>query len=83
MQLFDSLQQLGYSSINIVLVFLIIMVVIYRTFHKVLSGQVARALFIAVGAAAFVFTVNYLADVNQVAVKDFEAKRAAEKPAGD
>ena len=79
MQVFDSLQQLGYSSINIVLVFLVVMVVIYRSFRKILSGQIARALYVAVGAATFVFTVNYLADVNTVAMDDFKAKRAAEK----
>ncbi len=83
MQVFDSLQQLGYSSINIVLVFLVIMLVIYRSFRKILSGQVARALFVAVGAAAFVFTVNYLAEVNTVAVEDYKAKKASGKSASD
>jgi len=83
MQVFDSLQQLGYSSINIVLIFLFIMVVIYRSFRKLLSSQIARALFVAVGAATFVVTINYLAEVNTVAIEDAKAKRAAEKAKSD
>ncbi len=79
MQVLDSLQQLGYSSINIVLVFLVIMIAVHRAFRKFLSGQVARSLFIAVGAAAFVFTVNYLADVNSAMTDAYKTKRATEQ----
>ena len=83
MQVFDSLQQLGYSSINIVLVFLFIMVVVYRSFSKILSKQIPRALFFAVFAAAFVFSVNYLAEVNKVANDTYKAQKAAEKADGN
>jgi len=83
MQVFDSLQQLGYSSINIVLVFLFIMIVIYRSFSKILSKQIPRALFYAVSAAAFVFSVNYLAEVSDVANKTYITQKAAEKAAED
>ena len=79
MQVLDSLQQLGYSSINIVLVFLVVMVVIHRAFRKFLSGQIARALYFAIGAAAFVFTVNYLADVNAAMTDAYKTKRATEQ----
>ncbi len=79
MQFFDSLQQLGYSSVNIVLVFLVLMVVIYRSFRGILSKQVPRAIFIAVFAAAFVFSINYFSDVNKAMLKAVKEKRAAEQ----
>ena len=82
MQFLDSLQQLGYSSINVILLFLFIMIVVYRSFPKILSGQVPRALFFAVFAAAFVFSINYLAEVNQVANDLHKAKDATEKAEG-
>lgn len=79
MKFFDSLQQLGYSSLNLFLVFMLVILVIHRTFRKQLSGQIARAAFFAVAAALFVFTINYLAEVNSVAFELYKTKRATEQ----
>ncbi len=79
MQFLDSLLQLGYSSINIALVFLVVMIVIYRSFTKILSKQVPRAIFIAVFAAGFVFSINYFAEFNMVMKQAIDEKRATEQ----
>ncbi len=79
MQFLDSLQQLGYSSVNIALVFLVIMVVIYRSFRGILSKHVPRAIFIAVFAAAFVFSINYFSGFNKAMLKAVKEKRATEQ----
>ena len=81
MQFLDSLQQLGYSAVNIALVFLVIMVVIYRSFSGFLSKQVPRAVFIAVFAAAFVFAINYFSEFNKAMLKAVDEKRATEQNA--
>ena len=79
MQFIDSLLQLGYSSINIALVFLVVMIVVYRSFTKILSKQVPRAIFIAVFAAGFVFSINYFAEFNMVMKQAIDEKRATEQ----
>lgn len=79
MQFIDSLLQLGYSSINIALVFLVVMIIIYRSFSKILSKQVPRAIFIAVFAAAFVFSINYFAGFNIAMKEAIDEKRATEQ----
>ena len=79
MQFIDSLLQLGYSSINIALVFLVVMIVVYRSFSKVLSKQVPRAIFIAVFAAGFVFSINYFAEFNMAMKVAIDEKRATEQ----
>lgn len=80
MQFIDSLLQLGYSSINIALVFLVIMIVVYRSFSKTLSKQIPRAIFVAIFAAAFVFSINYFAEFNVAMKEAIDEKRASEQP---
>ncbi len=79
MQFIDSLFQLGYSSINIALVFLVVMIVVYRSFSSILSKQVPRAIFIAVFAAGFVFSINYFAEFNMAMKEAIDEKRATEQ----
>ena len=77
MQFIDSLLQLGYSSINIALVFLVVMIVVYRSFSKILSKQIPRAIFVAIFAAAFVFSINYFAEFNMAMKEAIDEKRAS------
>ena len=79
MQFIDSLLQLGYSSINIALVFLVVMIVVYRSFSKILSKQIPRAIYVAVFAAGFVFSINYFAEFNMVMKQAIDEKRATEQ----
>ena len=83
MQFLDSLLQLGYSSINIALVFLVVMIVVYRSFSKILSKQIPRAIFVAVFAAAFVFSINYFAEFNMAMIEAIDEKRATEQKKDD
>ena len=77
MQFFESFSALGYSAINVVLVFAVILAVIFRSlgFHtKPTKNQVIAVLvLLLVAAVPFAMSVNFLASENQrlnQAVKD-------------
>lgn len=69
MQFFQSFYSLGYSAINIVLFFMVIMAVLFRSLgmHTKSARQQFIALFVmmAVAAIPFVMAVNFLASENQ------------------
>ena len=66
---FQSFHALGYSAINLILVFLVVLAVIYRTLSlhtKPIRAQfVAAAILISVAAVPFVMVTNFLASENR------------------
>ncbi len=63
---FESFHALGYSAINLMLVFLVVLVVAYRSLGLRRRHWGYRiALFLVIGAA-FVFATNFLADQNRM-----------------
>lgn len=69
MQFFDSFFSLGYSAINIVLIFTVVMAIVFRSLglHKrpVKTQLLAVAALMVVAAVPFVMTVNFLAGENK------------------
>lgn len=69
MQFFQSFSSLGYSAINVVLIFLVIFAVVFRSlsFHlKPKKTQIIAALvLLTVVCIPFVLTVNFLASENK------------------
>ena len=68
MQFFESFAALGYSAINVVLIFTIILAIIFRSLglHKRTSRIQLLALLVLliVASVPFVLTVNFLASEN-------------------
>ena len=65
MQFFTSFSALGYSAINVTLVFLVIVAIFYRLLRRWLRHPVARIVFGAICVVMFVFTVDFLASENR------------------
>lgn len=66
MSFFQSFHALGYSAINLLLVFLVILAVAYRGLglHKRHWGY--AVVLILIGGTGFVFATNFLADQNRM-----------------
>ena len=69
MSFFESFSSLGYSAINIVLIFTVILAVAFRTLKlHTKSGKtqlIGLAVLLLVAAVPFVISVNFLASENQ------------------
>ena len=68
MQFFESFSHLGYSAINIVLVFTVILAVIFRSLgihtKPVRTQLITLLVLMIVAAVPFVMTINFLASEN-------------------
>ncbi len=66
MQFFQSFHSLGYSAINLVIVFSIAVAILYRVLGLQKRGLHLKLLYLLVMLVPFVFATNFLADQNRI-----------------
>jgi len=66
MSFFQSFHSLGYSAINLVLVFLVILVVAYRGLGLQKRHWIFGLVLLCIVTTGFVFATNFLADQNRM-----------------
>ncbi len=66
MQFFQSLHSLGYSAVNLLLVWLVASAVLYRVLGLQRRNMIFRAVFAAVMLGILAYSANFLADQNRI-----------------
>lgn len=66
MQFFQSFYSLGYSAINLLLIWLVFVVVGYRVLKLQIRGWPAKIIYFAILLSVLIFATNFLADQNKM-----------------